>query len=105
MTIKDYIDVQDEGEDEGEGEEAEKEVADEPRQDTTGVYSCAIIGIVLMGIGAYFLVNPGVTVDTSGLSALGVASETSIVNLQKLVVGQTCAIMGAIFFAMAIRPR
>lgn len=56
----------------------------------------AVIGIAIMIAGVYFLI-----VDPSGGDAYG----RSVVNLQRLYLGQTAAIIGAIFFAAGVHLR
>jgi hypothetical protein len=61
-----------------------------------------MIGLGFMAAGLYLLLNPGVHVDSElagGLFPGGVA------NLQKLTMGETFTIVGAIFLAAAWRPR
>lgn len=58
---------------------------------------CVGLGIIFMVIGFYLLLNPtGADADTLG---------SRVVNLQLLDIGETCAIVGAIFLAAGIRPR
>lgn len=52
-------------------------------------------GAVMMLIGLYFLVSPG------GGEVLG----QEIVNIQKLTIGETFTISGAVLLAAALRPR
>jgi hypothetical protein len=63
--------------------------------------ACVWIGIILLLIGAWFLVQPstemGQSFESSGFPAL--------VNIHRLYIGQTCIIAGAIFLAAGIRPR
>lgn len=61
------------------------------------VAACMVIGILLWVIAAYLLLlSPGL-----GDEVLG----REIVNLQKLFLGTTCGISGAVFISAAIRPR
>jgi uncharacterized membrane protein HdeD (DUF308 family) len=53
---------------------------------------CVTVGVILFLLGWYFLFNP---------SEVG----SSTVNLQRLAVGATASIVGAIFLASAVRPR
>lgn len=55
--------------------------------------------------GLYLLVNPGVKVDAASLGALGASIPSEVVNLQRLTMGETFTIVGAIFLAAAWRPR
>lgn len=59
---------------------------------------CVWVGVILSVIGIYFLLVSPSADDASGLS-------TSVVNLQRLYIGQTSAIAGAIFLAAGLRPR
>lgn len=53
-----------------------------------------IIGIIFLAIGFCFLaIDPGYA-----------SSAGNFVNLQKLNIGQTCAVIGAIFVAAEWRP-
>jgi hypothetical protein len=70
------------------------ETAAEPWQGSAAM--CIVLGLVSFAIGGYYLfIAPGVS-DGSG---------TNIVNLQRLAIGITESIIGAIFVAAAIRPR
>lgn len=58
---------------------------------------CMVIGIFFWLAAAYLLLlSPGLGDTVSG---------REVVNLQKLFLGSTCGIAGAIFIAAAIRPR
>lgn len=58
-------------------------------------YLLGVIGIIFLAIGFYFLaIDPGYA-----------SSAGNFVNLQKLNIGQTCAVIGAIFVAAEWRPR
>lgn len=60
--------------------------------------ACILFGLVLLGVGAYFLlVSP-----SAGDSEL---FGRAVVNLQRLAIGQTAAVSGAIFLAAGLRPR
>lgn len=79
-----------------------------PTPGTTGPESrgpLTLVGLVCGAIGLYFLLNPGVSVDTSAFGTYGGALPDSIANLHKLALGQTFTIVGAIFLAVAWRPR
>ena len=56
---------------------------------------CVTLGLTFIVIGLFLLMNP------EGGELMG----RSIVNMQKLAVGQTFCIMGSIFMAAALRPR
>lgn len=57
---------------------------------------CIALGLVSLAIGGYYLfIAPGIS-DGNG---------TNIVNLQRLAIGITESIIGAIFIAAGIRPR
>ena len=60
------------------------------------------IGAVLLLVGLYFLLFPGSPVDTSALGALGSLAPTEVVNLQKLAIGMTASVVGAIFLAAGL---
>ncbi|WP_445012008.1 hypothetical protein [Vreelandella stevensii] len=53
------------------------------------------IGCLFLAIGFYFLL-----IDSGSSTSMG-----NIANLQKLNIGQTCSIIGAIFIAAEWRPR
>lgn len=53
---------------------------------------CVTIGVVLLLVGGYYLLNPS-------------EEHASAVNLQRLAIGATASIVGAIFLASAVRPR
>jgi hypothetical protein len=56
------------------------------------------LGIVFLAVGFWFLlVSPG----EGDAAILG----QTVVNLQRLTIGETSAIVGAIFLAAGIRPR
>jgi hypothetical protein len=57
---------------------------------------CIGLGLLFLAAGAWFLV-----VDPTGGEVMG----RSIVNSHKVTLGQTAAIVGAIFLAAGIRPR
>lgn len=58
---------------------------------------CLVLGLCFLAIGLWYLVvSPGL-----GSALLG----QDVVNLQKLTIGETSSIMGAIFLAAAARPR
>jgi hypothetical protein len=60
--------------------------------------ACIVLGLLLLLVGAYFLiVNP----SEGGAGILG----RDVVNLQRLYLGQTAAICGAVFLAAGLRPR
>lgn len=64
---------------------------------------CALVGVLCLGAGFFILVfAPGANVP--GLASLGI-EPGEVVNLQKLYLGQTLAIVGAIFLAVGVRPR
>jgi hypothetical protein len=58
-----------------------------------------IIGILFMLVGVWHLLNPGLPGYEGALLGRGVA------NLQRLAIGETFTIAGAIFLATAWRPR
>ncbi len=65
-----------------------------------------VIGLAFLAAGLYFLVlNPGVAVDRSGAGALASLVPDRVANLQRLAMGETFSIVGAIFLAAAWRPR
>jgi hypothetical protein len=70
-----------------------------PSQERRSVGSeslCVGFGIVFLAVGFWFLViNPGE----------GAILGLTVVNLQRIAIGQTSAIVGAIFLAAGIRPR
>lgn len=53
---------------------------------------CKVLGVGFFGVGLWFLV-------------VQPSQGESIVNLQRLTIGETASIIGAIFLAAAIRPR
>lgn len=57
----------------------------------------AIAGWLLLIAGIFLLMFPGSPVDASGLGSFSAELPSRVVNLQKLVVGATSAIVGAIF--------
>lgn len=72
-------------------EAREKEVAEEQFQSQRAKASglCMILGGLLLLTGVWFLlVSPGIAIDT--------------VNLQKLYIGQTSAVVGVILFASGL---
>lgn len=62
---------------------------------------CVWLGVIFLAIGAWFLLNPstefGGSLQSSGFPAF--------INIHRLYIGQTSAIVGAIFLAVGIRPR
>lgn len=56
---------------------------------------CVWSGVAFLGVGLYLLGNP---VDPA-------VASSNIVNLQRLTIGQTFSIVGAIFMAAGIRPQ
>lgn len=66
---------------------------------------CFAAGVVFMIAGLFFLiVAPGETVPT--LNDLGLPGvPQTVVNLQRLAMGETFTITGAVFLAAALRPR
>jgi hypothetical protein len=60
---------------------------------------CLVIGILLSLVGAYFLTVP------SGGAADFMGRSVDVVNLHRLYLGQTSAIVGAMFIVAAVRPR
>jgi hypothetical protein len=62
---------------------------------------CITLGVVFLLIGGWFLLNPasemGESLQSSGLPLF--------INIHRLYIGQTSAIVGAIFLAVGIRPR
>ncbi|MGE4366186.1 hypothetical protein [Thermomonas sp.] len=62
--------------------------------------ACAWIGGVCLAVGGYLLMDP--TSAKAGPLGIDIGK---VVNLQLLTIGQTLAVMGAIFLAAAIRPR
>jgi hypothetical protein len=60
-----------------------------------------VLGLIFLAVGLYFLFNPGVPVD----DALGATLGHTVVNLQRLAFGQSFTVSGAIFLAIALRPR
>lgn len=59
---------------------------------------CMTLGLVFLLIGAYFLLAA-----PSGDSPESL--DRAVVNIHRLVLGQTAATVGAIFLAVGIRPR
>jgi hypothetical protein len=57
---------------------------------------CTAFGLVLMVLGIYFLLEPGVALE-------GVSGD--VVNLQRLTLGEAFTISGSVFLAAAWRPR
>jgi hypothetical protein len=53
---------------------------------------CGFVGVALLIVGGYFLLNPE-------------EEHSSLANLQRLAIGMTASIVGAIFLACAVRPR
>jgi hypothetical protein len=69
-----------------------------PRSSAGSQSACVGLGLLLLLVGAYFLiVNP----SEGGAEMLG----RDVVNLQRLYLGQTAAICGAVFLAAGLRPR
>ncbi len=73
--------------------------AQSPHQPESGsAQACVSLGIIFSAIGIWFLLlSPG----EGSAEILG----RSVVNLQRLAIGQTSSIVGAIFLAVALRPR
>ena len=61
------------------------------------LFLCFFLGAVFMALGAFLLL---ITPD-EGSQVLG----RSVLNLHKVALGQTAAIVGAIFLAAGLRPR
>jgi hypothetical protein len=61
---------------------------------------CLFLGVSLMVLGGYFLLNPSVPVD----NGFGIAV-SYVANIHRLTLGETFFITGAIFLAAGIRPR
>lgn len=61
---------------------------------------CVLLGLACMAIGAYLLVDPTVTVP--GYAGIGT---DKVANIHMMTLGETLAIVGAIFLAAGIRPR
>lgn len=61
---------------------------------------CILLGLACLFAGGYFLINPTVAVP----SYAGIGTD-QVVNFQKLVMGATLSLVGAIFLAAGIRPR
>jgi hypothetical protein len=60
--------------------------------------ACLLVGGLLLAVGFFFLVvNP----SEGGAELLG----HQVVNLQRIYLGQTSAICGAVFLAAGMRPR
>ena len=60
--------------------------------------ACIALGIMFMLVGVYFLVvAPG---EATGIGAL-----PQVADLQRLTLGETCSLVGAIVLAAAVRPR
>jgi len=59
---------------------------------------CVGLGVIFLLIGAYFLLLGPSEGDSEFLGR-------SVVNVHRLYLGQTSAIIGAIFLAVGIRPR
>ena len=53
---------------------------------------CLVLGAVLIGLGIYFLLQPGV-------------GDSGVINLQRLTWGEAFTISGSIFLAAGLRPR
>lgn len=65
--------------------------------------TCIIVGLFALSVGLFLLFNPGVPVqDPAGVLR---DATPEVVNLQRLTIGQTFSIIGAIFLAAGIRPR
>ena len=65
----------------------------ESMSETGSERGCTLLGLICLAAGAYLLVgNPS-------------AAGADVVNLQRLYLGQTAAIVGSIFLAAAWRPR
>lgn len=62
--------------------------------------ACALIGVACLAAGGYLLMDP--TSAKAGPLGIDIGQ---VVNLQLLTIGQTLAVIGAIFLAAAIRPR
>ena len=65
--------------------------------------ACATIGTLALAIGLWFLLNPSLAVETVG--SYGLRETSNVVNLQRLAIGETLTIVGAIFLGFAMRPR
>ncbi|HHB9418992.1 TPA: hypothetical protein ACOEN8_004029 [Stenotrophomonas maltophilia] len=63
------------------------------REERGSTAACVALGLVALGIGLYFLINP---------SASGYGN---IANMHALAVGQALTIAGAVFLGLGIRPR
>jgi len=61
------------------------------------------LGLAFMLVGLNFLFNPGVPVD-GAYRGIGSVLPDNVVNLQRLTMGETFTIVGAIFLAAAWRP-
>jgi hypothetical protein len=78
--------------------------ANEPAAPPGGAGSidlCLCLGLVCAGVGLYFLlVAPG---NPDAVSSLEGGAQ--IVNLQRLAIGQALTVSGAVFLAVALKPR
>ena len=66
-------------------------------------FARGIVGALALLVGLVFLFDPGVDVATSG--RFGLEETTRVVNMQRLAIGQTLTLAGAIFLGFAMRPR
>jgi hypothetical protein len=66
-----------------------------------------LLGLICIAAGVFFFLNPEspMNIDRSSLGMFAGLIPDSIVNLQKLILGQTLTLAGAIFLAAAWRPR
>lgn len=60
-----------------------------------------LMGLGFLVAGLWFLFNPGVDSGSASTSLLS----GSVVNLQRLTIGETFSIVGSVFLASAWRPR
>ena len=61
---------------------------------------CILLGLACLAAGAYFLIDP--TIEVAGYAGIGTEK---VANIHKMTLGETLAILGAIFLAAGIRPR
>lgn len=62
-------------------------------QERGSAAGCVVLGLIALGVGLYFLINP----SASGYS--------NIANMHALAVGQALTVAGAVLLGMGIRPR
>lgn len=64
------------------------------------------LGLLFFAVGMFYLFNPAAPTDPeTAVGSLAAALPMRVANLQRLAIGQTFSIVGAIFCAVAWRPR